>query len=88
MYKKLSLFLLYSFLSLSLLHASDDYRIISIDNIPIKILNTKTNTDFSLSSSSSDTIYIPLTRVGNLMIIEAEIDNMIGNFILDLGAPF
>lgn len=88
MYKNLSLFLLYSFLSLSLLHASDDYRIISIDNIPIKILNTKTNTDFSLSSSSSDTIYIPLTRVGNLMIIEAEIDTMLGNFILDLGAPY
>lgn len=33
-------------------------------------------------------VRIPLKRVGNLFFIEAMIDSMIGNFVLDLGAPY
>ena len=33
-------------------------------------------------------IRIPLKRVGNLLFIEAQIDTLVGNFILDLGAPY
>lgn len=85
---KHSLFLLFSFLCLNILHASDNYHILYIDNIQIKISN-KESSNFILNDlSNRDTIHIPLTRVGNLMIIEAEIDNMIGSFILDLGAPY
>jgi predicted aspartyl protease len=31
---------------------------------------------------------IPVRRVGNLVVLEAEIDGIIGNFILDTGAPY
>ena len=33
-------------------------------------------------------ITLPLRRVGNLMVIEVEIDGQVGNFILDIGAPY
>ena len=31
---------------------------------------------------------IPLRRIGNLILVEAKIDTLIGNFILDTGAPY
>lgn len=34
-----------------------------------------------------DTLKIPLKRAGNLLLIEAEIDGLRGNFIFDTGAP-
>lgn len=34
-----------------------------------------------------EVLTLPLRKVGNLLLIEAEIDSMRGNFILDLGAP-
>ena len=33
------------------------------------------------------TITVPIKRAGNLVIIEAQLDTLIGNFILDTGAP-
>lgn len=33
------------------------------------------------------TITIPLKRAGNLIVVEAQLDTLIGNFILDTGAP-
>ena len=38
--------------------------------------------------SNDESIYIPLKRTGNLFYIEAKIGNQVGNFILDLGAPY
>ncbi len=34
-----------------------------------------------------DTLRLPIKRVGNLILIEAEIDSVRGNFIFDTGAP-
>lgn len=34
------------------------------------------------------TLVIPFNRVGNLILIEAKIDSVVGNFILDTGAPY
>jgi len=42
----------------------------------------------SIAAKEKTTIKIPLKRVGNLFFIEAEVDNIIGNFVLDLGAPY
>lgn len=36
----------------------------------------------------SKTITIPLKRSGKLLLIEAEVDGMVGNFIFDTGAPY
>ncbi|MEO6151058.1 MAG: aspartyl protease family protein [Mucilaginibacter sp.] len=33
------------------------------------------------------TLVIPIKRAGNLIIVEAKIDSLIGNFVLDTGAP-
>ncbi|MEO1627464.1 MAG: pepsin/retropepsin-like aspartic protease family protein [Bacteroidota bacterium] len=38
--------------------------------------------------TAQDPIRIPLKRVGNLFFIEAQIDDVVGNFVLDLGAPY
>jgi hypothetical protein len=35
-----------------------------------------------------NTIAIPIKRAGNLIIIEAQIDSIAGNFVLDTGAPY
>ena len=43
---------------------------------------------FSNSSLNSNTITIPIKRVNNLIVIEAKIDTIIGNFILDTGSPY
>ena len=33
-------------------------------------------------------ITLPFRRVENLMVLEVEIDGQIGNFLLDIGAPY
>jgi hypothetical protein len=42
---------------------------------------------FSQSGNSFNTLVIPIRRVNNLIVIEARIDTVIGNFILDTGSP-
>src|ERR1700753_4525395 len=34
------------------------------------------------------TLVVPIKRAGNLIIVEATIDNLEGNFVLDTGAPY
>ena len=73
-------------LAISSAFASSPTRTIDIDGIPILLSDVyrpspKPRGDF-------DTLTIPLRRVGNLWLIEAEIDSVRGNFILDLGAPY
>jgi len=35
-----------------------------------------------------NTLVIPIKRAGNLIIIEAQVDSVAGNFVLDTGAPY
>jgi len=43
----------------------------------------------SQATPSQDGVtHIPLKRAGNLFLIEAQVDSLRGNFILDLGAPY
>lgn len=37
---------------------------------------------------SFNTLIIPIKRINNLIVIEAKIDTVIGNFILDTGSPY
>ena len=39
-------------------------------------------------SLDSTSCVIPFTRAGNLILIQATVDTMVGNFILDTGAPY
>jgi hypothetical protein len=47
---------------------------------PLLILDPDPEGDFQ-------TITVPIKRAGTLIIVEAQLDTMIGNFILDTGAP-
>ncbi|RYD88044.1 MAG: hypothetical protein EOP54_27875, partial [Sphingobacteriales bacterium] len=33
------------------------------------------------------TLVVPIKRAGNLLLVEAKIDSLVGNFVLDTGAP-
>ncbi len=39
-------------------------------------------------NASFSTFALPIKRAGNLIIIEAEVDGVTGNFVLDTGAPY
>ena len=34
------------------------------------------------------TLVVPIKRAGNLIIVEAQVDSVEGNFVLDTGAPY
>jgi predicted aspartyl protease len=42
---------------------------------------------FSADSSDFKTLVLPIRRVQNLIVVEARINDMVGNFILDTGCP-
>lgn len=52
--------------------------------LPRHSISFVTNTDITRDSSSST---IPFTRAGNLILVQASVDSVQGNFILDTGAP-
>lgn len=58
----------------------------SLRTMPIIPRNEKGLND-PLPQGNFDVLAIPLKRVQNLYLIEARIDSVIGNFILDTGAP-
>lgn len=39
-------------------------------------------------TDDTKTVTIPIKRAGNLIIIEAQVDSIAGNFVLDTGAPY
>ena len=39
-------------------------------------------------SGDFNTLIVPIKRAGNLIIVEAQIDTLVGNFVLDTGAPY
>ncbi len=41
----------------------------------------------SAPKGNFDTLKIPLKRIDNLLLMEAEVDGLRGNFIFDTGAP-
>ena len=43
--------------------------------------------DDPIPQGEFDELFIPLKRVQNLFLVEARVDSLIGNFILDTGAP-
>ncbi|MBK7441147.1 MAG: hypothetical protein IPI65_06360 [Bacteroidetes bacterium] len=43
--------------------------------------------DDPIPQGEFDELFIPLKRVQNLFLIEARVDSLVGNFILDTGAP-
>ncbi len=44
--------------------------------------------DDPVFEGGSNTVTIPMKKAGNLIIIEAQVDTMVGNFVLDTGAPY
>lgn len=88
MRKKIAILFILSVLSIALLKASDGYRTIFVDNTAVKISINDDILPFKAEENSIDTIRIPLIRSGNLYMIEAQIDDLTGNFIVDLGAPY
>jgi hypothetical protein len=55
-----------------------------IRNIRGKIINIDPDPD---PYGDFNTITVPIKRVGSLIVVEAQLDTLIGNFILDTGAP-
>jgi predicted aspartyl protease len=88
MLKIIAILFLHAILSIAGLKASDKYRTILVDNTAVKISLNNDGILIKAEQNSFDTIRIPLIRSGNLYMIEAQIDEMTGNFIVDLGAPY
>lgn len=88
MRKFLGFIILYFLLCQGSLSASDKTKYIIVDDILIKISSKPYEKSASSHIAKNDSVFIPLKRVGNLLLLEAEIDGMIGNFIVDLGAPY
>ncbi|MBV8390026.1 MAG: aspartyl protease family protein [Mucilaginibacter sp.] len=54
----------------------------------LKKLLLKTIADDPQPYGDYNNLVVPIKRAGNLIIVEAQIDTMQGNFILDTGAPY
>ena len=82
------LFLIFCLLCLGVISAKEKSHDIIVDGVSIKLSAQSYEKGFSSSFGKYDSIYIPLKLVGNLLLLEAEIDGQVGNFIVDLGAPY
>lgn len=56
-------------------------------HIPIAIPYGDKGIDDPMPQGDFDVLVIPLKRVQNLYLVEARVDSIVGNFILDTGAP-
>lgn len=61
-------------------------RTLRVDGVPITLLSRSSPNLKPLGTF--ETLTIPIRKVGNLLLIEAQVDDLKGNFILDLGAPY
>jgi hypothetical protein len=52
-----------------------------------ELLRLPNNVSDPIIRSDTSSCVIPFTRVGNLILVKARIDSIVGNFILDTGAP-
>jgi hypothetical protein len=71
---------------LSTVGKADETRVILVDELPVTLLNREAKTPKPIFER--DSVYLPVRRAGNLILVEAEADGMKGYFILDLGAPY
>jgi len=88
MIRSFGLFIIYCLLCQGVIFANEESDCIIIDGVSIKLSGQAYEKGFSSSFGKDDSIYIPLKQVGNLLLLEAEIDGQVGNFIVDLGAPY
>ena len=88
MNKSLGLIFIFCLLCQGVIFANEKSNCIIIDGVSIKLSSQAYENGFSSSFGKDDSIYIPLKQVGNLLLLEAEIDGQVGNFIVDLGAPY
>lgn len=77
-------YLLIAFLFFCCLGAAGSEKV-TINGITFK--NAKPGPDAS-PTGDFKTLVIPIKRAGNLIVIEAQIDTLEGNFVLDTGAPY
>ncbi|QEM05211.1 hypothetical protein DIU31_017430 [Mucilaginibacter rubeus] len=77
-------YLLFAFLTFCCLGAAGSGKT-TIKGITFK--NVQPNPDPS-PTGDFKTLVIPIKRAGNLIVIEAQIDTLEGNFVLDTGAPY
>ncbi|HRF76288.1 MAG TPA: pepsin/retropepsin-like aspartic protease family protein [Chitinophagales bacterium] len=59
---------------------------IALAGVP-PVPDTDKGFDDPIPQGEFDELFIPLKRVQNLFLVEARVDSLIGNFILDTGAP-
>ena len=62
---------------------------IATNNKPIsenRLIIRKTTNNYYKPELESDSLIIPLRRVGRLFLLEAQVDDQIGNLIFDTGA--
>ena len=88
MNKSFGFFLIFCLLCLGVVSANEKSEYIIVDDVLIKVSTRTYEKSISSFLSKGDSIFIPLRRVGNLLLLEAEIDGQVGNFIVDLGAPY
>ena len=86
--KYLWLVILFFLLGQATLYSKEKTPFIIVDNEIVFISNESVKIEYVKSSNRKDSILIPLKRAGNLFLIEARIDTMVGNFIVYLGAPY
>ena len=67
------------------LHASA-HKKITIGNISFK--NATVVDPDPAPFADLKTLVVPIKRAGNLIIVEAQVDTLEGNFVLDTGAPY
>ena len=88
MKKTLGLLIAYFLLCLGVIYASEKANYIIVDEVVIKLSSHPFESTNTSHFAKEDSTFIPLKRVGNLLLLEAEIDGVVGNFIVDLGAPY
>ncbi|ASU34314.1 pepsin/retropepsin-like aspartic protease family protein [Mucilaginibacter xinganensis] len=80
------LFVIWSILMLSWSFIAQADENIAIGNIKFKTVARNRYPD-PAPFADFNTLVVPIKRAGNLIIVEAQVDTMEGNFILDTGAP-
>lgn len=88
MNKTLGLLSVFCLLCLGVISAKEKSNYIIVDETRIELSGQAFVKSFTSNFAKADSIFIPLKRVGNLLLLEAEIDGNVGNFIVDLGAPY
>ena len=88
MYKPLGLLIVFCLLCLGVVSATENPNYIIVDGMMIELSDQAYEKNFTSNFGKTDSVFIPLKRVGNLLLLEAEIDGVVGNFIVDLGAPY